>query len=149
MKTKTGLAFFAALIIFLGGCMSMRPKDLGVTGGRLKACPDSPNCILSQAEGDPAHYLAPIKYDFDDKTAYDRVIKVINSMERTKIITMTDNYIHAEFTTKIMRYVDDVEFYFDYKNKTIHFRSASRIGYSDMGLNRKRMTEVAARFKNM
>jgi uncharacterized protein (DUF1499 family) len=148
MSARNSIYFIFLIILLTGGCTAMKPKNLGVTDGKLKECPDSPNCISTQSS-DPVHHMDPIVYRGDDKEAFDRIIKVINSMDRTKIITKTDNYIHAEYTTKLMRFVDDVEFYFDFKNKTIHFRSASRVGYSDMGLNRKRMNEVTAIFKSL
>jgi uncharacterized protein (DUF1499 family) len=67
-------------------------------------------------------------------------------MKRTSIITKKDNYIHATFKSRIFRFVDDVEFYFDDKEKIVHFKSASRVGHSDLGVNRKRMEEIRKRF---
>jgi uncharacterized protein (DUF1499 family) len=69
-------------------------------------------------------------------------------MRRAKVITDTGDYIHAEFTSRLFRFVDDVEFSFDDTNKLINFRSASRKGYSDLGVNRKRMEEIRKRFES-
>ena len=80
--------------------------------------------------------------------AMERLIEVIQEMKRCRIITMEDHYIHAEFTSAFFRFVDDVEFYFDSEAKIIHMRSASRIGYSDFGVNRQRMEKVRSLFNN-
>lgn len=73
--------------------------------------------------------------------------KVIESMERTTIIEQTDNYLYAEFKSKLMGYVDDVEFYLDPNENVIHVRSASRLGKSDLGVNRKRVEEIKEKLK--
>ena len=70
------------------------------------------------------------------------LVAVIESMRRTKIVTMTDDYLHVEFRSLVFRFVDDVEFYFDDRGKTIHLRSASRVGHSDLGVNRKRVERI-------
>ena len=73
-------------------------------------------------------------------------MKIIDSLKRTKIITDTENYIHIEFRTALFKFVDDVEFFFNDSEKLIHFRSAARLGYSDMGVNRKRMENITKLF---
>jgi uncharacterized protein (DUF1499 family) len=116
-----------------------RPSDLGIQNGRLKACPDSPNCVCSY-DTDTQHSIAPIAYAGSASDAITALTKVIQSMERTAIITTSDNYLYAEFTTKLMGYVDDVEFYAD--GSAIQVRSASRLGKSDLGLNRQRIEAI-------
>lgn len=76
--------------------------------------------------------------------ARETIITVIRSMKRTKIAILMDDYIRAEFVSALFRFVDDVEFYFDDASKTIHLRSASRLGYSDLGVNRKRIEQIRA-----
>ena len=71
---------------------------------------------------------------------------VVQGMERTEIITESSDYLYAEFTTPLMGYVDDVEFYLDRNAGVIHVRSASRLGQSDLGLNRKRVEAIRAEF---
>ena len=75
-----------------------------------------------------------------------RLKGVLSALPRTQIVTETDRYLHVEFTTALMRYVDDVEFHFDETTGTIKFRSASRVGDSDLGANRKRMEQVRRAF---
>ncbi len=139
------IALFLCLWLIISGCSGMRPKDIGVKNGLLKACPNSPNCISTQSD-DPIHKFDPLTYTGNKEEAMQKLVKIIKSMERTKIITETDIYLYAEFTSKLMHFVDDVEFYIDDPKKIIHFRSASRLGYSDMGVNRKRMEDITELF---
>jgi uncharacterized protein (DUF1499 family) len=89
--------------------------------------------------------LSPIKYKGTKLEAKETLLKVLESMPRVRVSTNTENFLHVEFTSKIFRFVDDVEFYFD-ESVMIHFRSASRIGHSDMGVNRDRMNEISRLF---
>ena len=127
------------------GCSASRPAHPGMTDGKLQPCPDSPNCVSSQSP-DKKHFIEPIRYEGTQQQAKERLMAVIQGMKRSKIVTVTDQYIHAEFTSAFFRFVDDVEFYFDDVSKTLHVRSASRIGHSDFGVNRKRIEELRSRF---
>ncbi|MCW7470288.1 DUF1499 domain-containing protein [Leptospira kanakyensis] len=133
----------SALLLFLIGCTGTRPDYLGIKGERLADCPKTPNCISSFANPtDNEHYRSSIPYKKSLVEA-NTILKVkLEQMPRTKLIKVDSNYIYTEFTSLIMRYVDDVEFYFDEKNKLLHFRSASRLGKSDLGVNRKRIELV-------
>ena len=75
-----------------------------------------------------------------------RIKELVEEMPRTKIVTVEDNYLHAEFRSSVFRFVDDVEFLIDPKERAIHFRSASRVGYSDFGVNRRRMEQIEKGF---
>ena len=132
-------------IVLIIGCSAGRPANLGINNGKLLPCPDSPNCVSSQSQ-DKKHFIEPIRYEGDQQQAMDRMIAVIQGMKRSRIVVVRDDYIHAEFTSAIFRFVDDVEFYIDDKAKTIHMRSASRIGYSDLGVNRKRLDKIKSMF---
>jgi uncharacterized protein (DUF1499 family) len=133
-----------ALIIAVGlfSC-SGRSAELGVKNGKLARCPQSPNCVSSQSK-DEKHYIEPLYYDVPMQEARETILTVIRSMKRTKIAILMDDYIRAEFVSALFRFVDDVEFYFDDASKTIHLRSASRLGYSDLGVNRKRIEQIRA-----
>ena len=122
------------------------PANLGVRDGKLAPCPNSPNCVSTQSQ-DPRHQIAPIPYTTSVPEARARILEVIHSMPRTTIITDAPTYIHAEFRTKGMGYVDDVEFTFDETVQVIHFRSSSRLPYWDWGVNRERMEEIRAAFE--
>ena len=119
---------------------------LGVTQGKLSPCPDSPNCVSSQSP-DPSHFVEPLSYTDSRLEAKARLLKIIASLARTTIITDTPSYMHAEFTSLIFRFVDDVEFYFEEGKNLIHVRSASRVGYSDLGMNRKRIEAIREKFE--
>jgi uncharacterized protein (DUF1499 family) len=124
-----------------------RPDNLGVKNGRLAACPDSPNCVSSQAPGaDKEHGIAPIAYTGEAKDAIAQLKTILAGLERTTIVESSDTYLYAEFATKLMGFVDDVEFYADDSAKVIHVRSASRLGQSDLGVNRKRVEEIRSSF---
>jgi uncharacterized protein (DUF1499 family) len=114
-----------------------RPDNLGVRDGRLAACKRSPNCVSSQANpADREHYIAPIHGNMA------AVRKAVESLGRTTIVRRDANYLHAEFRSRLLGYVDDVEFFFD--GQVIHVRSCSRLGRRDFGVNRKRVEELRA-----
>ena len=121
---------------------------LGVNEGKLSPCPESPNCVSSQSS-DPSHYVEPLSYPDTQENAKNRLLKIIQSMSRSQIISTTDNYIHVEYTSLIFRFVDDVEFLFDGEQKLIHIRSASRVGYSDLGANRNRVETIRQKFQKL
>jgi len=125
--------------------MAKSKKPIGIVDRKLHPCPKSPNCVSTQAI-DEKQKMEPINYSGDLEDAKTKIISIINSLKRSKIITNEENYIHIEFRTATFRFVDDVEFLFDDKEKVIHFRSRARMGYSDMGVNRKRMKEITKLF---
>ena len=138
-----GLAVLSAL--------SRRPSNLGVVNGRLAVCPDSPNCVSSQAV-DAEHRMQPIKYSGPPEAAFARIKAIVASMPRAALVnetviktgTETRNYLHVEFRSALFRFVDDVEFLIDADAGQIHFRSASRVGHGDLGVNRRRMEAICA-----
>ncbi len=135
-----------SLFLLLLGCAGRKPMDLGVSQGRLVSCPKSPNCVSTQAP-DEKHRMEPFRYGTSREAARERMLDVLRSMPRTRIVETTDDYIHAECSTRIFRFVDDVEIFFNDGDRTVHFRSASRVGYSDFGANRERMEEIRNRFE--
>lgn len=132
-------------IMLLTGCSGSRPKGLGVTDGKFPPCPDKPNCVVSY-EYDQEHFIDPISYTHNYSEAYPELIKSIEQMPGSKIIIKDKRYIRAEFTSRLMRYIDDVEFYFSPDEKTVQVRSASRLGHSDMGVNRERIETLRSIF---
>ena len=145
----TAIVLLEGSIIISGGTMfaGKRPTNLGVNAGKLIPCPDSPNCVSSQAE-DAVHKIAPLTYTASKSAAITTLKEVILSLPRTKIITETEDYLYAEFTTPLMKFVDDVEFYADDTAKVIHVRSASRLGQSDLGVNRDRIEDIRSKFNS-
>lgn len=122
-----------------------RPSTLGIREGRLTPCSNRSNCVCTQ-DDDPCHRLEPLRYSGDAEQAMDRLHVVLCARPRTCIVTRTANYLHAECTSLLFRFVDDVEFLLDDDAKVIHFRSASRAGRSDLGVNRRRMEAIRKAF---
>lgn len=130
-------------LLVLTGCSGTKP-ELGITDGHLMKCPKTPNCVSSHAK-DEKHFIQPILFIGTSQEAQSRLLEILIEWKGTKVVVSQDNYIRAEFTSKVFRFVDDVEFYFPEtgtKEITIHSRSASRVGKSDFGVNRKRIEQI-------
>ncbi|MDZ7991823.1 MAG: DUF1499 domain-containing protein [Nostoc sp. EfeVER01] len=123
-----------------------RPNNLGISNGKLASCPNSPNCVSSQSP-DASHQIAPLTFTSTPEEAITNLKQIIESLPRTKIITESQDYLYAEFKSALLGFVDDVEFYLDRNANVIHVRSASRLGQSDLGVNRKRIETIRANFK--
>ncbi len=128
-----------ALPGFSGIFAGQRPA-LGLNDGQLAPCPSTPNCVSSTATDSP-HTIAPLTYPEDfpgDIIA--TLATTIEAQPRSAILTQTDTYLRAEFTSRWMGFVDDVEFYADPETPgKLQVRSASRLGESDLGVNRNRV----------
>lgn len=133
------------VVIGLFGCSTARSPNVGIRNGRLADCPSTPNCVSSQSS-DPKHFVAPLSFQGSAVEAKRRLIAVLRQMKRAEITTEQENYVHAEFTSLIFRFVDDVEFLIDASNQVVHVRSASRTGTSDLGVNRRRVEEIRRKF---
>ncbi|MGH8481757.1 MAG: DUF1499 domain-containing protein [Nevskiaceae bacterium] len=115
-----------------------RPSDLGVREGRFTAAPSwKPNWVSSQIDAGDSHYVAPIAAAGDPAAVIQRAAKAVAAQPRTKIVEQKGAYLYAEFSTALMGYTDDVEFYAD--GKVLHVRSSSRLGIRDFNVNRKRI----------
>ena len=136
-----------ALTFILTACSANETIKTNATNDRLSPCPKSPNCVSSLSE-DESHYVAPLTYKATPEEAREKLISIIKSMKRSEIVTAEIDYIHATFKSALFGFVDDVEFSFNDQKKIIDVRSASRIGYSDLGVNRKRVEEIRKRFMN-
>lgn len=121
------------------------PGNLGVVKGQLSSCPPSPNCVCS-FDTDQEHGIPPLRFSDSPEAAIERLRQVLKAMPRTQIRCDEAGYLHAEFRSLILRFVDDVEFLIDAKAGVIHVRSASRIGYSDLGVNRRRVETIRTAF---
>ena len=139
--------FLTVLIISLIGLFGLsmtatRPANLGVNNGELAKCPDSPNCVSTQSDSDE-HRMDSIEFEGKVDEAVENIKRTIESnFPRARLVAENNGYLHYEFTSLIFRFVDDVEFFVDDNSKRIHFRSASRVGHSDLGANRRRMKRI-------
>ncbi|PSN20310.1 DUF1499 domain-containing protein [filamentous cyanobacterium CCP5] len=139
--------FLAALPGLSGLFSGTRPDNLGVKeDGQLAPCPSSPNCVVSRSDADEEHEIAPLAFAGDQGAAMDQLKAIVTAQPGAKVITASDDYLYAEFESKLMGFVDDVEFYLDPSAAAVQVRSASRLGQSDLGVNRKRIEAIRAEF---
>lgn len=153
LRIIAGIVIVYLIILAVVAVLNERPDNLGHDNGNLQPCPDSPNCVNTQTPAsDEQHHMEPLVYQSDLQSAHNKLLKVVDGMARTTVITDTlfENgaYMHVEYTTPVFRFTDDVEFYIDDRTQTIHFRSASRLGHSDIGANRRRMKKLVTAFNN-
>ena len=128
-------------LFYLGLIAMTATTDAREPSKKLPMCPTSPNCVSSQA-GDADHYIAPFKIIGKPEEAWAALKQALGSQSRTVITEATDGALHAEATSLVFRFVDDIDAILDADAKLIHIRSASRVGYSDLGVNRKRIENL-------
>ncbi len=124
--------------------MSM-PKTTGMVDGRLQPCPKSPNCVCC-CHNDKEHYIAPLPYT--SKNTLDQIQAYLSQHYNAQVVQRTPDYMHIVITTPTMHYKDDLEFAVDRQKGIVKVRSASRIGYSDAGVNRARIEALRAYLQN-
>lgn len=121
---------------------------LGAVDGRLAECPDRPNCVSSQA-AQSGHYIEPLPIATSSEESLRMLTVIIESMPRAHIVSAAEEYLHVECHSLVFGFVDDVEFVVDGSAGVIHCRSASRVGHSDLGVNRKRIEAIRVRYKSL
>jgi uncharacterized protein (DUF1499 family) len=124
-----------------------RPANLGAADGWLADCPQTPNCACSQATRADQR-IRPIEFSGPAEVAWQRLNKVVTGMPDCTVVRAEDGYLHAECSSRIFRFVDDIEFLLDRERRVIHCRSASRVGYSDWGVNRRRLETIRRAFED-
>ncbi|EDL61702.1 DUF1499 domain-containing protein [Gimesia maris] len=136
----------AAYLLILGINWVSKPvTQPGAVEGRLAPCPDSPNCVCSQDQSE-LHQIAPLHFTGTVAEARQRLLDVLKQQQGCLIVTQEGDYLRAEFRSFLFGFVDDVEFLFDSRQNVIQVRSASRIGHSDLGVNRKRIETIRSIF---
>jgi len=134
-------------VLSLMSITSQRPENLGTIDGQLTSCPGSPNCVCTQS-AKPKHTIDPIRFEGPANQAWKRLRAVVDAYPRTEIVEHTESYIRVEFTSRIFGFVDDVEFLLDGQRNRMDFRSASRTGRWDLGVNRRRMEKIRRDFES-
>ncbi|MBU1330189.1 MAG: DUF1499 domain-containing protein [Gammaproteobacteria bacterium] len=129
-------ATLIAATLLLSACSGSPPEHLGVHNGRLAACPTSPNCVSSQAET-PAQQIAPLALHGTPEQTQALLREIVQQTPRARLITDEPGYLRAEYSSRMLRFVDDVELLIG--GDAVQVRSASRLGYSDLGVNRERI----------
>ena len=112
---------------------------------KLKPCPDSPNCVSSQSHA-ASQRISPLPYKYTPEAAMERIKKILLEFPGGQLIKEGDRYLHVEFRTRFLKYIDDVEIIIDDVEKVIHLRSASRAGYWDLGVNRRRLEQIRKKY---
>jgi len=127
--------------------LRIKKKQVGLINGNFYPCPKRHYCVSSQSDiENNTNYIKPINYKTTMEEARKKLIKVINSLKRTKLLKETNNYLRFLFITRLFRFKDDVEFLFDDNEKIIHLKSQSRIGGYDWNTNRNRMEKIRKLF---
>ena len=134
----------ALYTIFLTACAGNTPSNLGINNHQLLPCPDSPNCVSSFAI-DAEHSIDPILFNDDEKLIEKKLLIFIKQHSNMHLVQQSGRYIYAHFTSDIMGFVDDMEFLIE--DKKIQVRSASRLGYSDLGANRTHIEAIRQKLK--
>ena len=140
MKGLSLFAVFGCLTFLLSGCASQK-ADIGLVNDSLRSCPNSPNCVSSVAT-DASQQVGPFLLQASSVQAWLAVKKTILTLPRTRIVSSTDDYLHAECRSAIFGFVDDLELQLLPEQNQIAIRSAARLGYYDFGVNRKRVEEL-------
>ena len=146
VKKRVIPLLFAVLIVIIGvrglTYFSKPPENLGVVNGRLADPPMSPNCVMSQVTTDRPEYIEPLKLPTDREDPIGDLAKTLNTLPRVTIISKDQKYLHAECRSLVLGFVDDLEFLRDDAQGVIQVRSASRMGHSDLGVNRARVERI-------
>ncbi|MDP2243684.1 DUF1499 domain-containing protein [Pseudomonas sp.] len=132
-------ALAVPLVIVLSACSGSPPDNLGIHDGRLAACPESPNCVNSQAS-DAQHTIEPLALKGSPEQTQARLKELLSDEPRVRLLDEKPGYLRAEFSSKLMRFVDDVEFMIG--TTQVDVRSASRLGYADFDVNRERIEQL-------
>lgn len=135
------VCLICAMQIF--ACSGKRPSNLGVSAGGLAACPSSPNCVSSHA-ADEDHRIDGFRLSPPPEAAWRVLREEVARLPRTTVIQATADYLHAECASALFGFVDDLEFHLRAGERLVAVRSASRLGYSDLGVNRRRVERLRA-----
>ncbi len=147
--------FWAAALVFFSTasviCLlimgSPPPDNVGAVAGRLAACPESPNCVCSQCDPRDRHFIKPLALTEGPlDRQFRKLAKVVAELPRAIIVEQTETYLHAEFRSRL-GFIDDVEFLLNADDQLIHVRSASRTGWYDFGVNRKRIEQIRRKWQ--
>lgn len=140
------LALLAVAGVTLGLCLACTagPGKLGLVDGQLHPCPGSPNCVNSE---DHDASIEPLAYAGSGEAAFRSLIEFLGQEPRTEVVSVERDYAHVVFRSALFRFPDDVELRLDEAASVIHVRSASRLGYSDLGANRRRVESIRTRWQ--
>ena len=131
-----------------------RPRNLGLQTGRLRPCPDTPNCVCSvrnenneDASSSSGQFIQPFRFSGSVDNALDQLERVLSNISGATIVTRSNDYLHAEVASGFFGFVDDLEFHLIPSDGIVHVRSAARVGYADFGVNRARLEQIRNAFE--
>jgi uncharacterized protein (DUF1499 family) len=151
LRVESVMFFLTAAVVVLffvsGAILSLASREgtaAGLLDGRLHPCPGTPNCVCSEVPQETA-FVEPLVFEVDADTAWVKAQMAVTEMGG-EISHVANGYLAATYQTALFRFVDDVELRLDREGGAIHIRSASRVGRSDLGANRKRVEAIRRRF---
>lgn len=147
MKRSKGIYILSFLLAaFINNCSGQKIDKDAVNMDRLAGCPDRPNCVSSEAKDDK-HAITPLRLKENQAVAWNAIRDTVSKLPRTRIVKFGDRYLHAECRSRLFGFIDDLELQLDPQTGLIAIRSASRIGYSDLGVNRRRVETLQQKLK--
>jgi uncharacterized protein (DUF1499 family) len=142
LKRRINIVALFLIVMSVVACAGRAQESRSKIPADLAPCPDSPNCVSTKST-DAGRAMPPLTYLKSAEESMKRLVAVVREMKRAVIVSATPSYLHVEFRSALFRFVDDVQFVLDDSARVIHFRSASRTGYYDFGVNRRRMQEIS------
>lgn len=139
------LLFFLIVSVLTRTFPPSKPETVGLRDNSLQNCGSKPNCVCS-IQNDSVHGIAPFQIRENVNSSMEKLSKIIQSMNGARIISSQEGYLYAEFKTSFFGFIDDVEFHVNESANSIEVRSASRLGYSDLGLNRSRLESIRKKY---
>lgn len=141
-------AALAGLAVAIGAPMGLfsgsPPPDLGVSGGKLRGGDGRPNWVSSQVPATDPHHVRPFAPGGEPGSAWRALEAAVRAERGSRVVTVRPDYLHAEFSSKSMGFVDDMEFTPDITAGVIHVRAGARLGIRDFGVNRARVERLRA-----
>lgn len=144
--TKWSATPLIFLFSLLSACSGQIPKHFSDEPLTLSPCPSTPNCVSSYTSVENTHYIKPIRSSMSPNKKHHILLQLISQTDNAQVTHQSQHYIRAQYTSSFWGFVDDVEFILE--EEQIHMRSASRLGYSDLGVNRKRLESIRVQFHN-
>ena len=142
--SRAAIAASISLCALLVGCAGPRPQ-LASVDGELAPCKAS-RCVSSLAR-EPEYRVEPIRYEGSRESARLALLRIVGEMQGAKIVLQTEDYLHVEFTSSVLRNIDDLELQFPRRGQLVQVRSSSRVGYYDFDGNRERVEQIRAAFE--
>jgi len=137
LTISVGVIIVIITLLFILGAKSHKSIPPGLVGGMLSKCSQKPNCVSSEIKSDDPHFISPLTSS-NNIVLLNGIIQEMGGV----LVNEKDNYFAYQFTSKVFGFVDDFEVRLEQSKNLIHFRSASRVGTSDLGVNRNRVERV-------